>query len=201
MEKHFDSIKTIESGMTIIKVHPNDDDLDYHLFPIKVIEKTLNLLRDSSIPFDAIRGDDEHISMVPLAESGYNVEDLDASQVVAIQSKVDIADLFMITKYVNTHEGPFKVSLLKAADLPKFSDYLSPKAQESLPSEIQEALRRYMRMLINMTDGERVRCILDFSENASFGNLLCYYNDQVKEFILSHVSKRHAEELRKESNS
>ncbi|SCY82553.1 hypothetical protein SAMN02910292_03093 [Lachnospiraceae bacterium XBB2008] len=56
-------------------------------------------------------------------------------------------------------------------------------------------------MLINMTDGERVRCILDFSENASFGNLLCYYNDQVKEFILSHVSKRHAEELRKESNS
>ncbi len=200
MEKQFDSTKTIEPGMTFIRVRPNDDDYEYYLFPVKAIQKTLDLLRESSIPFDAIRGDDEHISKVLLAASGYNVEDLDASQVVALQSKVDIADLILLVEYVNTHEGPFTISLIKVADLPKFSDYLSPKAKDSLPSEIQEALRRYMMMLVDMTDGERVRCIVDFSENASFWNLLYYYNDQVREFILSHVSKRHAEGLRKESN-
>ncbi|SCY82538.1 hypothetical protein SAMN02910292_03092 [Lachnospiraceae bacterium XBB2008] len=140
MEKHFDSTKTIESGMTIIKVRSNDDDLDYHLFPVKVIEKTLNLLRDSSIPFDAIRGDDEHISMVPLAESGYNVEDLDASQVVAIQSKVDIADLFMITKYVNTHEGPLRYPCLKQPTCRSFQITYLPKLKKVFQARFRRLL-------------------------------------------------------------
>ncbi len=155
-------------------------------------------MNESGIAFDAIMGDDDHIGMVPLTTSEYSVENLDGAEVVAIQSPIDISELVLMVEYINSHEGRYKVSLFKTSELPEYSELLYKEKADGLPREIQEVLMTYIRRLLDQTDGERMRTIMEYEEHESFGKLLRYYSEPVREFILSHSSKRYELALRKE---
>lgn len=210
-------------GITELRLRPDDDDVDYWIYPEHVVEKTVELLTKSGIFFDLVTGDSEHFSMIPLASSAFDSDELKQEDAVAIQCCVDSADLDEAVRYVNEHNDVDKITIMKRSELPEYSDTVVEPAQDkelkallelsssgdgyfltecSTDSEelsdVKVVMDSFMKTLLDMTDGNRWRAMMAFEEKASFGKLLRLYSKSVQEFILDHTSKRHAEALRKE---
>lgn len=181
---------------TLIKVRPNDGDYDYYLFPVSDVERVIELLKQSGIDHDVIRTDDRAFNMIPIGESGYDIEGLDRSQVVALYTAVDISDLLLLIDHINNNEDSFKVVLYKNSELPEYAELLCREKTEALPAEVREALKEYMKYVLDMKAGDLASHVLDYSERASYGMLLNLYSKAVQDYVLDHVSARHAEEIR-----
>ncbi len=184
-------------GYEEIKVRPDDIDVDYWVFPASVIAKTIELLKKSDIDFEALPGDFDHVSILPLAASSYDSDELAPSDAILLRCSIEEEDLERAVEYINTHESALRITVLKNSELPEFEFLLDEKENEDLSSELKEVLCAHMRLLLDMTDGDRMRAIYDYDEKASFAKLLKRYSPAVREFILNNVTKRYSAEIQK----
>ena len=183
---------------TVLRLRPDSDDFDYSIYPEKTVEKTVELLTKSGISFDLVRGDSEYFGMIPLKPSAFDNDELKQNDAVALQCSIDRTDLDEAVRYINEHGDVEKIEIMKRSELPEFLDPLDEEIAACYPEEIREVLCIYMRSLLDMTDGDRMRAMMMFDEKLQFGKLLGLYSKDVREFILDHTSKRYAEELKKE---
>lgn len=175
-----------------------DDAYCFYCYPKKVIENTLRVIEKSSIDLDYLSADDHRISALPLKESAYSVEEYDESEVYVVQCKIKPEELCELIEYVNSHpEEEIKLALYANSELPEFKQLLDPKVEQNMQPEIAEALKQYMKYLLDLSYSERYKKIMEYEEESSFGKLLRLYAGQVQEFILNNVTKRTEIELRK----
>ncbi|MBO4900016.1 MAG: hypothetical protein J5509_06970 [Lachnospiraceae bacterium] len=194
-------IKQEEVGMpesVTLKLRPDDDNFDYRIYPAKTVEKTVALLTNSGIYFDLVPGDSEHFGMIPLVPSAFDNDELEQMDAVALMCQIDGADLDEAVRYINEHDDADRIIVMKRSELPEFMDLLDEEKVRGLSPEIREVLCIYMRNLLDMTDGDRMRSIIDFDEKNSFGRLLLCFSRAVQEFILNHVTNRFEQKLRED---
>jgi len=182
-----------------LKVRPKEFNFHYYLFPKCVIEKTIYWLRNSDIDLDDIPVNEETMNNFSMVESKYSIEEYDEDDCVAVQTIVDINELYEIITYLEKNpDEKIDIVLYKNSELPEFKDLLSDKAKTECSIEIQAALSSYMKLLLDMSFSGLADTIIEYGETASFGKLLKMYNEYVVQFIFSHISNRFETELRKE---
>ena len=179
-----------------VKVRADDDDSYFYLYPEELIGKTVETLRTSGINCDVAEMRDIATGMVPLGEGRYTFDNVGAQSVVAMYSPVAYSEIFELIDFINSNEGKISVKLYKKSELPEFAELLSEKTKSELPLEIQIVLCEYMKSLLDVIDGERLRKIMEYHEQAPFGKLLKLYSGNVQEFMLDHVTKRLEQEIR-----
>lgn len=182
-----------------LKVRANEDDLDYYVFPRCVVDKAIGYLEKANIDCEAIPANSEIIRCLPIVESKYSVEEYDESDCIAVNSKVDIAELYEIIDYIEQHpQEKILVALYKNSELPEFQNLLNNQVKEMYSPEMQALLIEYMKILLDMSRSDRWRKIVEYMERGSFAKLLKLYSTSVIEYILSNVSKKLEAELRDE---
>ncbi len=182
-----------------IKVRARENDYAYYVFPKPIVEKALYWLKNSDIYYDAVRTDSEVMEKLFVEDSKYSTDGYSESECIALESDVDINDLYELIEYIEQHpQAKFLVELYKNSELPEFQDLLNDQFKEQYSPEIQVLLIEYMKTMLDMKASDRMYKIIDYMEKASFAKLLKSYSVNVVEYILSNVTKRLAEELREE---
>ena len=189
----------IDPNLCTVKVRKDEEDFHVYLFPEEVAEKTVELLKSSDIFCEDTPAElaVEHPMLSSLlAESRFDVSELEETECVAIECPVEINDLCDLIEYVNSHrDEKICVELFRISELPEYQVLLSEKTEKTYSPEIKEALKEFMRTLLDLSDGDRFRKIYSFNEKADFGKLLNLYSPNVQEFIGDHVSKRFRSEV------
>lgn len=182
----------------IIKVRENEEN-DFYLFPRKDIEKTIAIVKASKIFCDAFSADSNICTMLPLCESKISVESYDESEVIALNCGIAIEEIYHLIDYIENHENEvIRIQIFKNSELPEFEELLSKNANEKLSMEQKTLLKEYMKVLLDISDSDRLEKILDYWKQASFGKLLLNYSKEVQDFIFHHVTKRMENELKEE---
>lgn len=182
-----------------LKVRANEDDFDYYVFPKHIVEKTIFCLEKANISYDDVPADSELFQRLPAVESKYSVEEYDESDCVALNSKIDIDDLYEIIAYIEKHpQEQISIVLYKNSELPEFQNLLNNQSKELYSPEMQALLIEYMKILLDMSVSDRLGKIVEYMERGSFAKLLKLYSTNVIEYILSNVTKRLETELREE---
>ena len=98
----------IDRSLCKIKVREDEDDIKVYLFPETIAKRTVEILKDSDI-FCESRPADVAVTlpmMAPLlAESRFDVSELDESESVALDCNIEITDLCDLIDYINSHEN------------------------------------------------------------------------------------------------
>ncbi len=189
----------IDRSLCKIKVREDEDDIKVYLFPETVAKRTVEILKASDI-FCESRPADVAVTlpmMAPLlAESRFDVSELDESECVALDCFIEITDLCDLIDYVNSHEDErIRVEYFRKSELPEYQILLNEETEKTYTPEIKEALREYMRTLLDLNDGERYTKICSFQEEADFAKLLDFYSPNIQEFLKDHVTKRFQSEF------
>lgn len=196
----FDASRFGGNGIiTELKVRASDGDYNYYLFPRHVLEKTLAVLKESKIYYDAIPADSNAFSYIIHAESRYGVLEYEESECLAVHFEVDINEIYEIIEYIDQFEAErITVIFFKNSELPEFQELLSARGRDEYSAEIQALMSSYARLLIDMHIAELGIVITDYMEHASFGKLLNVFSETVVEYICKNVTKRLEIQLREE---
>lgn len=186
------------------------EDFYYYCFPKEIVEKTLDILKESStkssLYLDYLLADAPNCKNLMLVESKYSVEEYDESEVYAVNTNIKIEELYKVIEFINeyTSDNPndvVMVSLLAMSELPEYKEILNKEAAEKLMPVIKDVLTQYIKMILDMNDGDRYRQLIVLYEKGSVSPLLKLCTNEVQSFILEHTSIRFSEEIKKEMNS
>ena len=187
-----------ERKSVLIEVRGNREN-EHYLFPKKEIEKTIKTIKASKIYCDDIPADSKVCNILALHESKFSVEDYSESEVIALNSGIDIKELYEVIDYINSHPNEYiRIRIFLNSELPEFKEVLNKDIMNLLPKEQKSLLVKYMKTLLDLSDSDRLKKIVDYMEQASFGKLLLYYSNDIQNFILENVTKRMYTEIKGE---
>ena len=163
----------------------------------------MSLLQKSEIYFEAVPANSEHLSVLPLRLSKYDIGEYDEIDVVALFTDIQIDELYDVMEYLHAHEnqcGNLILKICKNSELPEFRTVLNEKAMYELAPEYQQVFGGYMKLLLDLNDSDRIKQLMEYSDQKEIAKMLLHYTDEVREFILDHVTTRMAGDITGELN-